>query len=73
MIDDAQMAIELAECYFDANFPERPDRSGCRLEARLENGVWHVRGVLPPDTSGGCLNVRISQLDGRILRMWGEQ
>lgn len=72
VIPNARTAILLAETYFQSR-PEASSPEICRLEARLTNGVWHVGGVLPPDYLGGCLHIEMCQLNGRVLRMWGEQ
>ncbi|MGE0178409.1 MAG: NTF2 fold immunity protein [Sphingomonas sp.] len=72
VIPNSQTAVRIAEAYFQSRLPA-PDPQICRLEASLTNGVWHVGGVLPPDSLGGCLHIEICQLNGRVLRAWGEQ
>jgi hypothetical protein len=73
VIPNTRTAIRIAEAYFQSRLPEARDPEVCRLEARLTNGVWHVGGVLPPDYLGGCLHIEMCQLNGRVLRAWGEQ
>jgi hypothetical protein len=42
-------------------------------KATLADGIWTVRGTLPPGTAGGTAVAEISKDDGRILRVFHEQ
>jgi hypothetical protein len=72
VLNEEETAIRIAGRYFEANFAGGSPHL-CRLQARLDRGVWQIRGVLPADMQGGCVNIDICQFNGRVLRMWGEQ
>ena len=41
--------------------------------ATLADGIWTIRGTLPPGMAGGSAVAEISKDDGRVVRVFHEQ
>jgi hypothetical protein len=59
------MAIAVLKPIYGADHIER-ERP---FTAKLEDGIWHVYGTLPPNTAGGTAEAWIAKDDGRVLRV----
>ena len=77
-VPDAKTAIAIAQAVLIPVYGEKQIASEQPLHASLKNNVWTVEGTLNcPDGKGGTTTrcnggtalVRISKIDGRILRM----
>jgi ATP-dependent Clp protease ATP-binding subunit ClpA len=68
-VPDQETAMKIAEAVWVAVYGEEFVKQQRPLETDLTAGVWTVRGSPPPEQAGQTLVARISQIDGRILKM----
>ncbi len=68
-VPDAATAIKIALAVWEPIYGRKQIQSEKPFRATLHNGVWRVRGFLPPNVPGGVAEADISKKDGRILRV----
>ena len=68
-VPNEQTAERIAEAVLIPIYGEAEVRSERPFKAILANGIWTVRGTLPPNSLGGTGVVRLAKSDGRILFM----
>jgi hypothetical protein len=66
-VPNEQTAVRIAEAVLIPIYGEENVRSERPFKAVLANGVWTVRGHLPPNMLGGSAVVRLAKADGQIL------
>jgi hypothetical protein len=66
-------AVVIGEAVLVPIWGERDIARHRPYRATLANGVWTVRGTLPPGWGGGTAVVRLAVDDGRILQVFHEQ
>jgi hypothetical protein len=70
VINSDRIAKEVAFQYLHEVFPEDQLRP---LSAKLEKGVWHVKGYFPANSTGGAAHILMCQSNGRVLKIYHEQ
>jgi hypothetical protein len=65
-VPDADTALKISEVVLVRIFGAEIDYEKPPT-AKLENGVWIVKGTLPPHAIGGVAELHISKKDGTIL------
>jgi hypothetical protein len=68
-VPNEHTAVRIAEAVLIPIYGEKEVRSERPFKAVLANGVWTVRGTLPPNFMGGTAVVRMAKSDGRIFFM----
>ena len=68
-VPDAGTAAKISEVIFVRFFGEANTDMEKPLTATLEDGVWIVKGTMPPNVLGGIAELHISKKDGTILFM----
>ena len=67
-----EQVLQAAEPAMSARFPESFSR--CRpYGAELSNGIWHVRGTLPPLVRGGTPEAKVQDSDGKVIEVYHTQ
>jgi hypothetical protein len=72
-VPDEKTAIAVAVAIWNAQYGEKEIAAQKPYEAKLDAGIWHVMGSLPPEVLGGVANAEISKADGRIISVWHTQ
>ncbi len=68
-VPDARTAILIAEAVLAPVYGEAQVAHERPFKAALKDGVWTVKGYLPPHLVGGTAEVQIAKKDARILSM----
>lgn len=68
-VPDEKTAIEIAIKIWNPIYGKEKIEQEAPYHATLKNGVWTVWGSLPEDMDGGVAQARISQKDGKILKI----
>lgn len=68
-VPDADMAAKISEVILVRFFGETQTNMEKPITATLEDGVWIVKGTMPPKMLGGIAELHISKKDGTILFM----
>ncbi|MFN2623414.1 MAG: NTF2 fold immunity protein [Chthoniobacterales bacterium] len=68
-IPDAAAAIRVAVMVWEPIYGKKHIASERPFQARLDGGVWHVRGSLPRAVAGGVAEADIRRSDGKVLRI----
>jgi hypothetical protein len=66
-VPDADTALKISEVILVRIFGQAQIDVERPLTVTLENGVWIVKGTLPPKALGGIAELHISKNDGAIL------
>ncbi|HEX3505944.1 MAG TPA: NTF2 fold immunity protein [Xanthobacteraceae bacterium] len=66
-VPDADTARKISEVVLIRLVGEAQVEREKPLTVSLEDGVWIVKGTMPPNTLGGIAEVHISKKDGTIL------
>jgi hypothetical protein len=65
-------AIDIAASAMSKKFPDT--FAECKpYEAKLADGVWHVRGTLPEGVLGGTPEARVRDADGVVIEVFHTQ
>jgi len=70
-VPDEKTAIAIALAVWNPIYGEDQIKKEKPYKAELKDGVWYVRGSLPPSINivGGVAEAEISQDDARIIRV----
>jgi len=68
-VPDADTAKKISEVILVRFFGAAQTDIEKPLTASFEDGVWIVKGTMPPNTLGGIAELHISKKDGAILFM----
>jgi hypothetical protein len=68
-VPDADTAEKISEVILVRFFGETETNMEKPLTVTLEDGVWIVKGTMPPNLLGGIAELHISKKDGAILFM----
>ena len=72
-VPDAETAIAIAVAVWGPIYGQEETANEAPYRAKLEKGVWSVRGTLPPEWLGGTVEAQINRADGRILKIWASK
>jgi hypothetical protein len=68
-----QEAVRMAIASIERKYGPECVAKESPFTGELTNGIWIVRGTLPPGTIGGTAVAEVSAGNGKVLRMWHEQ
>lgn len=68
-VPDATAAVALAEKRLIPIYGKKQIESERPFTAKLESGVWHVCGYLPPEADGGVAEIWINMRTGKVLKV----
>ena len=68
-VPNAETAKRIAEAVWIPIYGEKQIQNEKPFKVGLHDGVWTVRGSLPPMHVGGVAEIAIAKDDGRILRV----
>jgi hypothetical protein len=69
LIDNKEMAIELAEVYLFKVYGKEHIREQLPYECYLIDKYWVINGTLPVFSDGGNFEIIISATDGQLVRL----
>ncbi|MBC8077792.1 MAG: hypothetical protein H7Y32_17080 [Chloroflexales bacterium] len=69
-IPTEQAAVTAAKAAWYGKFSTSAVEEYEPYRAKLEDGVWHVFGSLPPGWRGGTLEAVICASDGKVLKVF---
>jgi hypothetical protein len=72
-VPNAATAVVIGVAVLRPIYGESSVTSHTPYRATLADGVWTVRGTLPPGTVGGTPVAEIAKDDGRVVRVFHEQ
>jgi hypothetical protein len=68
-VPDADTAAKVSEVILARIFGDAQTDREKPFKVNLEDGVWIVKGQLPPNLLGGVAEIHISKKDARILHL----
>ena len=66
-IRDSETAVKIAEIYCYNEFGASIYKEKPFIAVLIDNKVWRVSGVLPPNCFGGVFNIELQKSDGKVL------
>ena len=72
-VPNAETAVTIGVAVFHPIFGSASVNKDTPYTASLADGIWTVRGTLPPGVTGGTAVAEIAKSDGRIIRVFHEQ
>ena len=66
---NAETAIRIAVAVWEPIYGKEEIQGQRPFRATLRNGVWTVRGSLPPGWVGGVAEAEIAQSDARVFKV----
>lgn len=73
VLPDSATAVRAAQVILERVYGTDVIARQLPLVARLDNGIWEVRGTLPRNHAGGTAIIRMDRKDGRVLGMIHER
>ena len=72
-VPNAETAVTIGVAVFHPIFGSASVNKDRPYKVSLADGIWTVRGTLPPGVAGGTAVAEIAKSDGRIIRVFHEQ
>ncbi len=69
VVPSRETAVRIAEAIWEPIYGEKNITRQRPMRVTLTNGIWTVRGSLPPGHCGGVALAEIRKLDGCVLRI----
>ena len=69
LVPTSETAIRIAVAIWEPIYGASNIERQKPYQTTLKDGIWYVRGSLPPNVAGGVALAEISQQDARVLRV----